>query len=277
MPFPELVRLLETVTLLRGPDGCPWDRAQELPATATYLTDEAFEFQEAVRDEDLQAVADELADVLYLVVFNWLLLSERAEISFDALAGRVADKLVRRHPTIFGERDAYQGLDPNEVWTRIKEEEKDLQPPERRPASGLRDLPASTPALRQADRYGRDAAATGFDWSGPTPIIAKLQEELDELCAAMSTDDPQAMEEELGDLLFALAQLGRKLDLDAETALRQSNRKFARRFRRIESRQGHDPQRMRDLGLDGLWREWEAVKKEEGQLSGQPSSSRSPS
>jgi len=259
---PELYRLLEVLRRLRGPDGCEWDQSQDLASAARFLSDEVFEYLDAARRNDFEGATSELADLFYMVAYNWLILSETTGVDFDDLARRGADKLERRKPHVFGDRAEYEGLSHEEIWRRVKAEEKGADP-EDPPPSLLKDLHPSTSPLRQAIQTGRDAARGGFDWDSPNPVIAKLHEELDELAEARRSGDPDAIEDEMGDLLFAAVQLARKLDVDPDAALTRTNRKFARRFRAIEAMYDHDPAQLRRAGITGLWRAWAQVKAEE--------------
>ena len=271
MDLPHLHRLLEVLRTLRGPDGCAWDQHQDLASAARYLSDEVFEYVEAATRGDDEAATAELADLFYMLAFNWLLLHERTAVEFDELPRRGADKLVRRKPHVFAPHPRYEGLSHEEIWRRAKAQEQDAEPgltpgrvpAEPSPASLLKDLHPSASALRQAWMHGHLAAKCSFDWSSPDPVIAKVHEELDELAQARRDQDADAIEDELGDLLFATVQLARKLDVDPDLALRRTNEKFARRFRAIEARHANDPERLRALGLEGLWREWAAVKRDE--------------
>ena len=257
MEFPQLARLLGVLRRLRGPEGCAWDQEQDLRSAAHYLSDEVFEYVAATERDDLEATRDELADLFYMVAYNWLILSERLPTEFDELPGLGADKLVRRKPHVFGDDPEFEGMSHEEIWRRVKAREKG----EDEVPTLLKDLHAAASPLRQAHLHGSQAARADFDWSGPEPVLAKLDEELAELHEAMANRDPDHVEEEVGDLLFAVVQLARKLDVDPDAALRRTNAKFAERFRAIEARHDHDPERMKALGLEGLWREWNAVKK----------------
>ena len=252
-------QLIEVLRQLRGPDGCTWDQRQDLASAARFLSDEVFEYVEAAASGDEARAEEELSDLFYMVAFNWLILSENREVEFGDLAARGADKLRHRKPHVFENDERWDGLSHEEIWRRQKAREAgDEDPP-----SLLKDLhPAASP-LRQAILRGDNAALGGFDWEGPEPVIRKVHEELDELQRARTSGDEDAIEDELGDLLFAVTQLARKLGVDPDVALSRTNEKFARRFRAIESRHGHDPERLRSLGIDGLWQEWNAVKREE--------------
>ena len=263
MDFPQLRRLIEVLEHLRGPEGCAWDQEQDLASAARFLSDEVFEYVDAATRGDDQAALSELADLFYMVAYNWLLLRERTGVEFDELPRRGADKLVRRKPHVFDPDPRFEGMGHEEIWRRAKAEEEGGDPGATAPPSLLKDLHPSASPLRQARLHGSEAARSGFDWDGPHPVIAKLHEELEELQEARRQEDPDAIEEELGDLLFAVVQLSRKLDVDPDVALRRTNAKFARRFRAIEARHDHDTDRLRALGLRGLWRDWGEVKRDE--------------
>lgn len=277
MSFPHLEHLLAILEQLRGPEGCPWDRDQDLASAARHLSDEVHEYVDVAVVGDLSQVRKELADLLYMVAFNWLLLSERDGTEFDDLAAEGSQKLIRRHPHVFGDASASTTSDSNLLWNQIKARERaEASAAERDgtsgedpvaavplPTSALKDLSPSASPLRQATMYGQGAATTGFDWPDGDAVMEKLHEELGELREAKTQGDGAAVAEELGDLLFAVAQLARKLGVDPDVALRNTNRKFARRFHEVEARFDHDPQRMRSAGLEGLQAAYRAVKDAE--------------
>jgi MazG family protein len=254
-------QLLEVLRRLRGPDGCAWDQRQDLASAARFLSDEVFEYVEAAASGDRDRATEELSDLFYMVAFNWLILSESHEVEFGELAARGANKLRHRKPHVFEDSDEWDGLTHEEIWRRQKAKEDSG---EKKP-SLLKDLHPSASPLRQAILRGDNAAQSGFDWDGPEPVIAKVHEELDELQQARREGTPEDVADELGDLLFAVTQLARKLGVDPDLALAGTNDKFARRFRSIEERHDHDVERLQALGIDGLWREWNAVKAKERQ------------
>jgi MazG family protein len=286
MSFPHLEHLLDILVKLRGPEGCPWDQEQDLGSAARHLSDEVHEYVDSAVEGDVPHVRKELADLLYMVAFNWLLLSEEDGTAFDELARLGAEKLIRRHPHVFGDASAYSSADSNLLWNQIKAQERaeaarvaraegsagestdagetadpsDDTPP---PPSALKDLSPSASPLRQAVMFGQGAASTGFDWPDSDAVIDKLHEELGELQEAQHAEDEKAVAEELGDVLFAVTQLARKLGVDPDVALRNTNRKFADRFRQVESRFGHDPARMRSAGLDELHAAYLEIKARE--------------
>lgn len=263
MSFPQLDRLVNILLRLRGPDGCPWDREQDLASAARYLSDEVHEYVDAAHAGDLDHLRKELADLLYMVAFNWLILSEQSDVTFDDLARDGADKLERRHAHLFAGGKPTSAAESNAHWNAAKAREKaEAGQPDAVPSS-LKDLSPSASPLRQALLYGKGAAETSFDWPAPEDVLRKLHEELDELAAARHAGDQHHVEEELGDVLFAAVQLCRKLGVDPDVALRRTNAKFARRFRTIEADHDHDPQRLRDRGLHALHAAWEEVKARE--------------
>ncbi|RKZ16918.1 nucleoside triphosphate pyrophosphohydrolase [bacterium] len=257
-------RLLTILRKLRGPDGCVWDQRQDLASAARFLSDEVFEYVEAAASGDKTRATEELSDLFYMLAFNFVILAETHDLEFDDLARLGADKLLHRKPHVFEDDPQWDGLSHEEIWRQQKARESG-QPVDGARPSLLKDLhPAASP-LRQAIMRGDNAALGGFDWEGPEPVIAKVHEELDELQQARREGDRDAIEDETGDLLFAVTQLARKLGVDPDLALARTNEKFARRFRAIEKRHDNDPERLKALGIDGLWREWDAVKREENE------------
>jgi nucleoside triphosphate diphosphatase len=273
-------RLLETLVKLRGPTGCAWDQRQDLASAARFLADEVFEYVDVAQRGDDEAATEELADLFYMLAFNWLLLHERNGLEFEELARRGDAKLRRRKPHVFEPGSEWDGLEADEIWRRTKSREQGDEGP---PPSLLKDLHPSASPLRQALLHGQLAARADFDWPSPDPVFEKVREEIDELREAIANNDRPNIEEEVGDLLFAVVQLGRKLDVDPDLALARTNVKFARRFRTMEARYDYDASRLRALGIEGLWREYDRAKRElahdddAGPSSGHPSSSSKPS
>jgi len=218
-------RLLQIMARLRDPEtGCPWDLEQNFETIAPYTIEEAYEVADAIARHDLAALKDELGDLLLQVVFHAQMAAERRDFSFDDVAHAISDKMERRHPHVFG--DALT-LD----WEGIKEEERQaLDDP-----SALAGVALGLPALLRAEKLQKRAARTGFDWPDPEGARAKVIEEIAEIDAAR---DPDALEDEMGDLLFAVVNWARKLGIDPEAALRRGNRKFEQRFRQIETMGG---------------------------------------
>jgi MazG family protein len=245
-----LIRLMELAARLRGPGGCPWDQAQTAASVAQYLVEEGFEALEAIEADDDKAACAELGDLLFQVVFTAQLYAESRRFDLAQVIDNVHQKLISRHPHVFGDKKA---ADPDEVrklWGQIKNQEQN------RTSQGLLDsVPAAAPALLRAQRLGQRAALVNFDWKNGREVWQKVQEEMEELAQAPNKAAAQA---ELGDLLFACAQWARHQDLSAEAALRQANQRFKRRFRQMESLA-----KARGLNLAELTAEqWDALWEE---------------
>lgn len=256
--FVRLVRLMRT---LRGPDGCPWDRAQDARSLRCYVLEEACEVIAAIDAGGPEALRDELGDLLLQIVFLAQVAAERAEFTVADVAEAIHDKLVRRHPHVFGDLEIDEAAWVEEKWEALKTEE-------RGGGSVLDDLAASLPALARAEKLGRRAAQTGFDWPDATGVLDKVHEELEELEQEIgSGPEPgdRGVEDELGDLLFAVANLGRHLGLSPEVALRRANAKFERRFRAVEDRVASG--RVDAGDLDDLERAWNEAKERERDAS----------
>ena len=226
-------RLVEIMCLLRGPDGCPWDREQDLRSLRRYVLEEAFEVVQAIDDGDLEALPAERGDLLLQVVFLAQMASEDGHFDVKTVIEAISDKLVRRHPHVFGDQQVETASAVLQRWETIKSGE-------RGGGSVLDDLPATFPALARAEKLGRRASTVGFDWPGPEAVLDKVREELDEVGEAIERArqhdvrrSPE-IEAEIGDLLFAIANLSRQLELSPEVALLHANDKFERRFRAIE-------------------------------------------
>lgn len=217
---------------LRDPSGgCPWDLEQTFRTLIPYTLEEAYEVADAVERGNPDELRDELGDLLLQVVFHARIAEERQLFDFEAVAGGIGDKLVRRHPHVF---DGVQFADDRErmrYWESDKAEQRSRKRPAGDSASVLDGIAASLPALMQAQKLQHRAAGYGFDWPEAAPVFAKVEEELDELRRACSEGDLEGVREEVGDLLFAIVNLARHLDVDAETALKAGSGKFDRRFR----------------------------------------------
>jgi MazG family protein len=243
---------------LRNPEGgCPWDLQQTFATIAPYTIEEAYEVADAIEAGEPSQLRDELGDLLFQVVFHARMAEERGWFDFDAVAAAIHDKLVRRHPHVFaGTQFATDEL-RSANWEDQKARERD-ESAKRRGADGasiLGDIPKALPALSRAAKLGKRASRVGFDWPDAAGIREKVNEELAELDAAVTSAQADAVAEELGDTLFTLVNLGRKLDVDAEEALRAANSKFDRRFRYMESLA-----KSRGQALDGLSpAQWEAL------------------
>ena len=255
-------RLIEILARLRAPDGCPWDREQTFASIAPYTIEEACEVAEAIEAGDMRALTDELGDLLLQVVYHARIAEEAGHFAFADVVRAVSNKMVRRHPHVFGTEPGGERLDPALFdWESLKARERAERGEVR--DSALDGVPAGMPALARAAKLTAKAATVGFDWAEPRDVIAKAVEEAGELTAELDTADPARIAEEYGDLMFVMANLGRKLGLDPEAALRSANAKFERRFRGIETRLKAIGRKPEDATLAEMDAEWDAVKRDE--------------
>ena len=258
--LPGIAQLLDIVAKLRGPGGCPWDREQTHATLRAGLIEEAHEVIAAIDNQDDANLREELGDLLLQSVFHAQLASEEGRFTFDDIAREISAKLVRRHPHVFAADHCADSAAVLTRWEEIKRAEKGAAP-----ASALDGLPGGLPALLHAQKTQKKAARVGFDWPDAAPVFEKLHEEIAELRAELAapktpTDD---IEDELGDLLFTVVNLARKLHLDAETALHRGTRKFAARFRAVEqlaAARGVDLEKLTLPELDELWDEVKATR-----------------
>lgn len=254
-----LAALMELVARLRAPDGCPWDRKQTNLSSAPYLLEEAYEALEAVESQDPREACAELGDLLFQVLFQAQLYAEAGLFDLADVMDQVRAKMVRRHPHVFGEQKVGKAEEVRDLWGEIKKKEREQN------GQGLMDsLPKGAPALLRARRIGQRAAKVGFDWQNPKQVWQKVLEEMEELDQASS---PDRREQELGDLLFAWAQWARHQEIDPEGALRETNRRFLRRFKFMEQNaasQGKDLYQLDDSELDSLWEKAKAAEKNGG-------------
>jgi ATP diphosphatase len=245
---------------LRAPDGCPWDQRQTFASIAPYTIEEAYEVADAIERGDLKHLKDELGDLLFQVVFHAQLAAEAGAFDFEAVAGAICDKLTRRHPHVFGDHGPLSIAAQGAAWEDLKAAERTGVD-----RSALQGVPNALPALMRADKLSKRAARAGFDFDSSDQCAAKVEEELTEVRAA-SRDFPTASREifeEVGDLLFAAVNLARKLEVDAESALRAANAKFERRFRAMESLSAARGQVFAELDLAAQESLWQAVKRGE--------------
>ncbi len=249
--------LVEIMARLRGPGGCPWDREQTLDSLKPYLIEEAYEVLEAMDAGDSEAHREELGDLLLQIVFHAEIARTEGRWDFADVARGIADKLVHRHPHVFGETKASSAAEVEQNWARLKAAEKAKK--KGAPASALDGVPRQAPALLRAERTGEKASRIGFDWPDASGPRAKIDEELRELDEAIARGDAAAIFHELGDLLFSLVNLARHLRTPPEDALRAAIGRFEERFHRMEDRlraRGHAPgERVPLEELDALWEE----------------------
>jgi ATP diphosphatase len=258
--FEHLVGIMDR---LRDPEhGCPWDREQDYGTLRGYLIEECHEVAEAIDREDLPGLREELGDLLFQIVFLSRLAKEEGAFTASDVVRGIAEKMIRRHPHVFGDQDAGTSEDVLRNWEEIKREEKrDKGQTEAR--SVLAGIPRSLPALLKAQRLGTKAARVGFDWPDDAGVLAKIDEELGELRDAVESGDREAMGEELGDLLFSLVMLARRRDVDPEQALERANHKFTERFGRVEDELRRRAIPVESAGLELLDRIWDEVKRDE--------------
>jgi MazG family protein len=262
-----LQKLVELVAHLRGKDGCPWDRQQDYDSIKGLLLEEAYELADAVGRRDPDALADELGDLLFLVVFYARLAEEEGHFTLDDAVERLHAKLVRRHPHVFGERHAATAEEALSSWMSVKEAERVSKPALDGGSKSLLDgIPALLPATLEAYELGVRAAEARFDWARVEDLLDKIEEEVRELRHALGGSaaprSPQ-VEEEVGDLMFAAANLARFLRFDPETCLRRANQKFKRRFQALEAEVSRRGKRLRECSLEELDALWNELKRRE--------------
>lgn len=259
----QLERLLEIMRRLRGPGGCPWDQKQSSDSIKMYAIEEAYEVVEAIESGSVSALEEELGDLLLQVVFHAQMQSEAGRFDFEDVARGISDKLVRRHPHVFGERSVADADEVLNHWDAIKKQEKAEKGASVSDASVLAGVPKSLPALLRAHEVQKRASRAGFDWVRAEDVLDKLQEELAEVRDAVAAQDERALREELGDLLFSGVNVCRFLGFNAEELLRENVRKFERRFAAVEQRVLAAGGVLRDTAADELDLHWAAVKKAE--------------
>lgn len=256
-------RLLAIMARLRDPqDGCPWDIEQTFATIAPYTIEEAYEVADAIERGDLKDLKEELGDLLLQVVFHSRMAEEKGVFAFEDVATAINDKMVRRHPHVFGSETYGSLAEQKQGWEALKAAERQEKG---RSESLLDDVPAGLPALTRAVKLSRRAAGVGFVWPSAKEVLEKLDEEVDELKAEIASGDLAKAREEMGDVLFVVANLARTLDVDPEDALRATNAKFARRFRYIEQRlaeRGKTPEQSDLAEMDALWDEIRALDKQ---------------
>jgi MazG family protein len=271
-------RLVEIVARLRAPDGCPWDREQTLETLRPFVLEETYEVLEAIDHGNLAALREEIGDMIFEGVLLAQVCAERGEFTVADSVASIADKLVRRHPHVFGGAERAKSADEVlGLWEEAKAQERAASTKADGPKTILGGVPRSLPALLRAHEMGTRAAAVGFDWERASDVIAKIEEEVAELREAADrlTAEPGAaggesaerhrrlVEEEMGDLLFAIANLSRKLGVEPESALRQADEKFARRFTELERRFADRGESLQQAGLARMEQEWGRIKATE--------------
>ncbi len=250
-------QLLEIMQQLRDPDkGCPWDVEQDFSTIAPYTIEEAYEVADAIARGDMQDLQDELGDLLFQVVFHAQMAKEQGTFDFDDVHQAVCDKMLRRHPHVFAELKIRDADHQKHVWEDYKAAERKA----RGEHSLMDGIPTGMAELQRAVKLQKRAGKSGFDWAAPGPVLDKFDEELAEMRAAMASGDRDAMEDELGDLLFVATNLARQLDIDPGAALRRGNAKFERRFRAMENAAGGQDG-LQSMALEEMESLWQEIKK----------------
>ena len=250
--------LLEIVKALRGPNGCPWDKEQTPISLAPYAIEEAHELAEALEREDEKEIIEELGDVLLQVALHSEVARQEERFQISDVIYSINEKMVRRHPHVFSNLEAETSDEVMKNWQKIKAEEKKnkKQTPHRF------DIPENLPALQRSKKIGSKTKKLNFDWETPQQVLEKVDEELAEVKEAISQNSHEEIENEIGDLLFSVAQLARHLDIEPEQALRKANRRFEKRFFAVKSKVEKDGGKMTDTSSEKLEELWQEVKKE---------------
>ncbi|MBB3459492.1 nucleoside triphosphate pyrophosphohydrolase [Rhizobium sp. BK377] len=268
-PSKDISRLIEIMAALRDPEtGCPWDIEQNFATIKPYTIEEAYEVADAIEREDMDDLCDELGDLLLQVVFHARMAEEAGEFSFGDVVEAITRKMIRRHPHVFARSDADTPDAVKKQWDEIKQAEK-RERTERRARRGITEdfkagflgsVQRSFPALTEALKLQERAAKVGFDWSAPEPILDKIEEEIDELRVALRGGDKSKVSDELGDLIFAVVNIGRHVKADPEQALRGTNTKFRRRFNHIEQVLDVEGESLEAASLERMEEIWQAAK-----------------
>ena len=271
----DISRLIEIMEALRQPEtGCPWDVVQTFETIKPYTIEEAYEVADAIERKDMDDLCEELGDLLLQVVFHARIAEERGEFAFGDVVEAVTSKMIRRHPHVFAVSAANTPDSVKLQWDQIKAEEK-RERAERRARRGITEdfkagflgsVQRSQPALTEALKLQEQAARVGFDWSDPAPILDKIEEEIAELREALAEGKPEKVSDELGDLIFALVNIGRHVKVDPEDALRGTNTKFRRRFNHIETSLTENGETLQEASLERMEDLWQAAKRIERSL-----------
>lgn len=260
-PIQDLLTLMKR---LRDKDtGCPWDLEQTFETIVPYTLEEAYEVAEAINQNDMPELRDELGDLFLQVVFHSQIAEDLGEFNIDDVARSIVDKMVRRHPHVFGEMEFHNAEAQTNNWESLKAKERDAKSKNNQSISALDGVALALPALTRAEKLLKRAARTGFDWPNTKDIVEKLHEELEELKQAVLSKDQKHIEEEMGDVLLVVANLARKHRVDPETALRAANEKFQRRFQGMEEEAMKNDAKFAELSLHEQSELWKIIKKNE--------------
>lgn len=267
----DVARLIEIMAALRTPgSGCPWDLEQDFRSIVPYTIEEAYEVADAIERDDLSDLKDELGDLLLQVVFHARMAQEQDAFVFKDVVDAICDKLIRRHPHVFGDGQSLDAAGVSAQWSDIKAREKAAKPGATPPSGVLHGVPLALPALTRALKLQQKAAEVGFDWDDARQVLGKIREETEEVAAELvrpGVEASPALEEEIGDLLFVVANLARHAKVDPEQALRLANAKFERRFGHIERRladAGRSPKHATLEEMEVLWGEAKKLEKSDG-------------
>lgn len=263
-----LRKLIELTAHLRGPQGCPWDRVQNYDTLKSLLLEEAYEVVDAASARDFDGLEDELGDLLFLIVFYSRVAEEEGRFAVDDVVERVHAKLIRRHPHVFGEVRAADAGEALQSWLAVKEQERAAEGKESKEGkkSVLDGILPSLPSTLVAHELGTRAAEVGFEWKKAGDVLEKIEEEVHELrreLTAQALNSPSRVEEEVGDLLFAVANLSRFLRFDAESCLRRANQKFQRRFQAMEQEIRDQGKKLQECSLEEMEAIWTGIKSRE--------------
>lgn len=267
-PVTSIEKLKHIMSRLRDREnGCPWDVEQSMQSLVKHTLEEAYEVADAIYRDDPDHICEELGDLLFQIVFYAQIAAEKGLFTLDDVADSICNKLIRRHPHIFGE--STQNLSAEEVavqWQQIKAAEKSSHQPHATHISAFDSLPSGKPSIMRANDLQKACATVGFDWDDVTLVLDKVKEEVDELQVEMlqGTSNFKKQEEEFGDLLFAMVNLGRHLNIDPDTALQKANMKFEGRFRHVEVLADEQNTPLSDMSLESMEALWESVKRAEG-------------
>ena len=255
--------LVDLMARLRAPGGCPWDREQSFDTIKPYLLEETYEVLDAIDARDWRELPGELGDLMLQAVFFSEMAAEENLFRIEDALDAINQKLVRRHPHVFGNETARTGDDVRKIWSEVKAQEREENPKSeiRNPKSLLKSVPRALPALVEAQQITSRAAAVGFDWTDATQVLEKLREELDEFESARRAGSPEQLEDELGDLLFVLVNLARFVKVDPEQALRKTNAKFRRRFGHVEEKLAERGASPADSNVEEMETLWQQAKR----------------
>jgi tetrapyrrole methylase family protein/MazG family protein len=251
--------LVDIIAKLRSEDGCPWDREQTHETLKTGIIEEAYEVVETIDEKDDEKLEEELGDLLMQVVLNAQIAKDEGKFDIIGVIQKINEKLIRRHPHVFGDLDVKDSEEIMKNWDRIKSEERTSKDQN----SFLDGIPINLPALIQARKVQSRASRVGFDWYKAEDVLKKVEEEVGELKEGINNSDQESIKEEIGDILFSIVNLSRFLNVEPEDALRKTTAKFIRRFKQMESQIASNGKKLTDYDLAGLDQIWDSIKEDE--------------